>query len=87
MTTHREQTKKQLRRILSIAFSLDAAMDEFMAGMTEEDGDGNFDLKDGHDEEAFIAMGNFQEQVQNMTYDLLRIILNKYECKDEDDDD
>lgn len=87
MSETREKTKKQLRRILSIAFSLDAAMDEFLADMVEEDKEGNFDLKDQYDEEAFIAMGNFQEQVQNMTYDLHRIILNKYERKDEDDDE
>lgn len=87
MSDAREQTKKQLRRILSMAFSLDAAMDAFMDEMVEEDNEGNYDLRDQHDEEAFIAMGGFHEQVQNMTYDLYQILLRNYEQRKEEDED
>lgn len=87
MSETREKTKKQLRRILSIAFSLDAAMDEFLADMTEEDKDGNFDLKDERDEEAFITVGNLHEQIQEMTYDLHTVILQNYEYRKEEEDE
>lgn len=87
MSKTREQTKKQLRRMLSMAFSLDAAMDAFLADMVEEDGEGNFNLIDQYDEDAFILMGGFHEQIQNMTCDLYRILLNRYECNKDDDDE
>lgn len=70
-----------------MAFSLDAAMDAFMASMVEEDSEGNYDLKDEHDEKAFIAMGNFHEQVQNMTNVLYQILLRNYEQRKEEDED
>ena len=87
MSETREKTKKQLRRILSIAFSLDAAMDEFLADMVEEDAEGNFDLKDDYDEDAFITVGKLHEQIQNMTYDLHTVILQNYEYRKEGDDE
>lgn len=79
MSETREHTRNQLRRILSMAFSLDAAMDALLAGMAEVDAEGNIGLKDQRDEEAYIAVGGFHEQVQNMTYGLYRIISRNYE--------
>lgn len=87
MSETRLKTKKQLRRILSMAFSLDAAMDEFLADKVEEDREGNFDLKDEHDEDAFITVGRLHEQIQEITYDLHTMILQNYEYGKEGEDE
>jgi len=86
MSETKEKTRKQLRLILSIAFSLDAAMEELVNGITMEDDEGDTVLRDERDLEAWRAVSGFRHRLGELTCDLHRVILNRYECRLEDKD-
>ncbi|MCM1296405.1 MAG: hypothetical protein NC311_12775 [Muribaculaceae bacterium] len=87
MSETREKTKKQLRRILSIAFSLDAAMEEFMNDITTQDNEGEIVCKTEEDLDAWLSVSEFYDKLQDMTYDLHTVILQNYEYRKEADDE
>ena len=62
----KEQKKRQMARVISVATSLHYAIEELMSMMIAEDENEDFSLVDPEDEELYLALGIKADEIDKM---------------------
>lgn len=62
----KEQKKRQMARVISVATSLHYAIEELMSMMIAEDEDEDFSLVDSEDEDLYLALGIKADEIDKM---------------------
>ena len=62
----KEQKKRQMARVISVATSLHYAIEELMSMMIAEDENEDFSLVDHEDEELYLALGIKADEIDKM---------------------
>ncbi len=62
----KKQKKRQMARIISMAFSLRYAVEDLMSMMIAEDENEDFSLVDPEDEDLYLALGLKADEIDKM---------------------
>lgn len=62
----KEQKKRQMARVISMAFSLRYAVEDLMGMMIAEDENEDFSLVDPEDEDLYLALGLKADEINKM---------------------
>lgn len=62
----KKQKKRQMARVISMAFSLRYAVEDLMSMMIAEDENEDFSLADPEDEELYLALGLKADEINKM---------------------
>lgn len=62
----KEQKKRQMARVISMAFSLRYAVEDLMGMMIAEDENEDFSLVDPEDENLYLALGLKADEINKM---------------------
>lgn len=62
----KKQKKRQMARVISMAFSLRYAVEDLMSMMIAEDENEDFSLVDPEDEELYLALGLKADEINKM---------------------
>lgn len=62
----KKQKKRQMARVISMAFSLRYAVEDLMSMMIAEDENEDFSLADPEDEDLYLALGLKADEIDKM---------------------
>lgn len=77
----KEQKKRQMARVISMATSLHYAIEDLMSMMIAEDENEDFSLVDPDDEELYLALGIKADEIEKMA-DMISVRYKSIKDKD-----